>query len=119
LHFKEAALLAQETEAAEDKGESQAMLFIMLQEQHNRQNEAMTATNKANMDVMMKRVNALVAGRVGRRPTHQDKESTSILWNSLPKFDGIRNNPAQETQEVQVHLFAFKNVCNSQTQKLF
>ncbi len=32
LHFKEAALLTQETTAAEDKGESQAMLFAMLQE---------------------------------------------------------------------------------------
>ena len=33
-HFKEAALLAQETAAAEEEGESQAMLFAMLQEQH-------------------------------------------------------------------------------------
>ncbi len=31
-HFKEAALLTQETAAAEEDGESQAMLFAMLQE---------------------------------------------------------------------------------------
>ncbi len=37
LHFKEAALLAQETAAVEDKGKSQAMLFAMLQEQHDKQ----------------------------------------------------------------------------------
>jgi hypothetical protein len=34
----------------------------MLQEQHNRQIVVMTATNKANMDTMMERMNALVTG---------------------------------------------------------
>ncbi len=86
--FKEAALLPQETTAAEDKGELQAMLFAMLQEQHDRQIAAITATTKANMDAMMKRMNALMAGGVGRRPTHQDKESTPTVGNSLPTLTG-------------------------------
>jgi hypothetical protein len=60
------------------------MLFAMLQEQHNRQIVAMTAINKANMDVMMERMNTLMAGEVGRRPTHQDKKSTPTAGNSLP-----------------------------------
>jgi hypothetical protein len=67
--FKEAALLAQETAAAEDKGELQVMVFAMLQERQDRQIAAMTATNKANMDTMMERMNALVTGGGGRRPT--------------------------------------------------
>jgi hypothetical protein len=79
LRFKDAALLAQETAAAEEEGKSQAMLFPMLQEQHDRQIAAMAATNKANMDAMMERMNALVTGGAGRRPTHQDKESTPPL----------------------------------------
>jgi hypothetical protein len=54
----------------------------MLQEQHNRQIAAMTATNKANMDMMMERMNVLVTGGVGRSPTHQDKESTPTVGNS-------------------------------------
>jgi hypothetical protein len=62
LHFKEAALLVQETAAAKDKGGLQEMLFAMLQEQHDRQIAAMTAKNKAIMDTMMERMNALVAG---------------------------------------------------------
>ena len=41
--FKGAALLAQETAAAEEEGESQAMLFAMLQEQHDKQITAMAA----------------------------------------------------------------------------
>jgi hypothetical protein len=86
--FKEAALLAQETAAAEDKGESQAMLFAMLQEQHDKQIAAMTATNKANMDAMMERMNALVTGGAGRRPTQQDKASTPTEGNSLPTLTG-------------------------------
>jgi hypothetical protein len=60
--FKEAVLLAQETAAAKDKGKLQAKLFVMLQEQHSKQIAAMNATNKANMDAMMERMNALVAG---------------------------------------------------------
>jgi hypothetical protein len=36
LRFKEAVLLAQETAAVEDKGKLQAILFAMLQEQHDR-----------------------------------------------------------------------------------
>ena len=59
--FKEAALAAQEKEAAEAEGETQAMLFAMLQEQHDKQIASMEATNKANMDAMMERMNALVA----------------------------------------------------------
>jgi hypothetical protein len=86
--FKEAVLLAQETAAAEDKGELQAILLAMLQEQHNRQIAAITATNKANVDRIMERMNALVEGRVGRCPTHQDKESTPTVGNSLPTSTG-------------------------------
>jgi hypothetical protein len=84
LHFKEAAILTQETAAAEDKGELQAMLFAMLQEQHNRIIAAMEATNKANIDTMTERMNALMAGAGGRRPTHHDKEITPTVGNSLP-----------------------------------
>jgi hypothetical protein len=83
-------LLAQETAAAEDKGESQAMLFATLQEQHNRLIVAMTATNKANMDAMMERMNTLVAGGGGRCPNHQDKESTPTVGSSLPTSTGSR-----------------------------
>jgi hypothetical protein len=53
LQFKEAALLAQETAAAKEEGETQAMLFAMLQDQHKKQIAQMEATNKANMDAMM------------------------------------------------------------------
>jgi hypothetical protein len=88
LHFKETALLAQETAAAEDKGKSLAMLFEMLQEQHDKQIAAMTATNMANMYAMMERMNALVTGGAGRHPTQQDKASTPTVGNSLPTSMG-------------------------------
>ena len=95
--FKEAALLAQEAAAAEKKGESQAMLFATLQEQHDKQIAAMTPTNKANMEAMLDRMNSLIAGRGGDRctPTQQpDKENaspggnipppTNLDWNKNP-----------------------------------
>jgi hypothetical protein len=85
---KEAVPLAQETAPAEEEGKSQAMLFPMLQELQDRQIAVMTATNKANMDAMMERMNALVTGGAGRCPTHQDKEITPTVGNSLPTSMG-------------------------------
>jgi hypothetical protein len=61
--FKEAALLAQETKAAEEEGESQALLFSMMQEQHDKQIAAIMAANKSSMDAMMERMNAMMAGK--------------------------------------------------------
>ncbi len=76
--FKEAALLAQETKAAEEEGESQALLFAMMQEQHDKQIAAIMAANKSSMDAMMERMNALAAGQgVGKentKPTDNSKE---------------------------------------------
>ena len=76
--FKEAVLLAQETKAAEEEGESQALLFAMMQEQHDKQIAAIMAANKSSMDAMMERMNALAAGKgVGKentKPTDNSKE---------------------------------------------
>jgi hypothetical protein len=84
LRFKEATLLAQETAAAEEEGESEVMLFAMLQEQHDKQIAVMAATNKANMDAMMEKMNALMAGRGDRWTTQQDKENTPPGGNRCP-----------------------------------
>ncbi len=64
--FKEAALVAQEQAAAMEEGKTQAMMFALLQEQHQSQLEAMAAANKATMDAMMEHMNALVAAQGGK-----------------------------------------------------
>jgi hypothetical protein len=51
--FKEAALAVQEQAAATEEGEMQAMMFALLQEQHQSQLEAMAVANKATMEAMM------------------------------------------------------------------
>ena len=93
--FKEAALLAQETKAAEEEGESQALLFAMMQEQHDKQIAAIMATNKSNMDAMMERMNALVAGKGGGKgaaTTQQnDKENIKPMDNNKDKKPTPRN----------------------------
>jgi hypothetical protein len=61
LQFKEAVLLAHEIAAAKEEGETQAMLFAMLQDQHTKQIAQMEATNKTKMDAMMEQMKALVA----------------------------------------------------------
>ncbi len=75
-HFKEAEVLAQETATAEEEGKTQALLFTMMQEQHNKQMATMAASNKANMEAMMEKMNTLVAAGGGRRTTERDKENT-------------------------------------------
>jgi hypothetical protein len=86
--FKEAALLAQETAAAKEEGETQAMLFAMLQDQHAKQITQMEATNKTNMDAMMERVNALMAAG-GVQQAHQpDKENNLLGRNVIPLGGG-------------------------------
>jgi hypothetical protein len=86
--FKEAALHAQEAEAAEEEGETQAMLFGMLQDQHTKQIAQMEAANKTNMDLMMERMNALITAS-GSRLTHQtDKENTPPTGNVKPSTGG-------------------------------
>jgi hypothetical protein len=71
--LKEAALLAQETAAAEEEGETQALLFSMLQEQHEKQLATMTESNKANMDAMMEKMKVAAGG--GRKSRDNDKEN--------------------------------------------
>jgi hypothetical protein len=60
--FKDAALAAQETAAAEEEGEASAMMFALLQKQHQTQLNAMAAANQKAMDAMLERINAIVAG---------------------------------------------------------
>jgi hypothetical protein len=60
------------------------MLFTMLQEQHDKQIMAMTATNKANMGAMMERMNAIMAGGKEKQTAQQDKENTPPRGNRWP-----------------------------------
>ncbi len=80
--FKEAALAAQEQAVVTKEGKTQAMMFALLQEQHQLQIEAMAAANKATMEAMMERMNALVAAQGGKRKLQEDKENTPLLPNA-------------------------------------
>jgi hypothetical protein len=86
--FEEVALLAQETAVTEEEGETQAMLFALLQEQHNKQMETMATANKTNVDAMMEQMNALVATAGGNQ--NNDKENTPPARNSTPTNDGTK-----------------------------
>ncbi len=82
--FKEAALAAQEQAAATEEGETQAMMFALLQEQHQSQLKLMAPANKATMEAMMEQINALVAAQGGRQ-SPADKENTPPLTNGSKK----------------------------------
>ncbi len=76
LQFKEAALLAQETAAAKEEGNAQAMLFTILQDQHAKQIAQMEARNKTNIDTIMEQMNALVAAGGAQQAHQPDMENT-------------------------------------------
>jgi len=82
--FKDAALAAQETAAAEEEGKASAMMFALLQEQHKAQLDAMTSANQKAMDAMFERKNAIIAGNGPERP---DKENTPPGGNVNPGND--------------------------------
>jgi hypothetical protein len=98
--FKEAALFAQETAAAEEEGETQAMLFAILQEEHKKQMATMVASNKANMDAMMERMNALVTAGSGRR--NNGKENTPLTRNTTPAGNGAGGNDTKKPKCKQI-----------------
>jgi hypothetical protein len=95
--FKEAALQAQEAAAAEEEGETQAMLFAMLQDQHTKQIAQMEATNKANMEAMMEKMNALVASNATRQTHQPDKEN--IPPGGYVKPPGGGGKPAKKPKK--------------------
>ncbi len=70
--YKDAALATQDQAAAAEEGETTAMMFALLQEQHKHQMEAMVASSQKAMDAMMERMNALLASQ-GKAA---DKENT-------------------------------------------
>jgi hypothetical protein len=83
-------LLVQETAAAEEECETQALLFAMLQYQHAKQITQMEATNKTNMDTMMEQMNALVAAIDARHAHQLDKVKTPPGSNVIPLDGGAR-----------------------------
>ncbi len=86
--FKEAALHAQEAVAAKEEGETQAILFAMLQDQHTKQIAQMEAANKTNMVSMMEQMNALITAAGGRQTHQQDKENRPPTGNVKPPTGG-------------------------------
>jgi hypothetical protein len=61
--FKDAALAAQEMATAEAKGETTAVMFALLQEQHRLQMEMLAVANQQTMDAMLEQMNAIIAGQ--------------------------------------------------------
>jgi hypothetical protein len=93
LRFKEAALLAQETAAAEDTGKSHAMLFAMLQEQHDKNHGY--DSHKQGQHGCHDGEDECTGDRWSRKmpyPTRQGKHPHSRKQS--PHINGIRNNPA-------------------------
>jgi hypothetical protein len=70
------------------------MLFAMLQEQHDKQMATMAASNKANMDAIIKRMNVLVAAGGGRRSN--DMENTPPMGNTTPMGGGAGGNKTKK-----------------------
>jgi hypothetical protein len=96
--FKDAALTAQEMAAAEEEGETSAMMFALLQEQHQAQLDAMATANQKATDTMFERMNAIVMGNGRVGPT--DKENIPPAVNVNP---GNNNSGTKQTKKKCPH----------------
>ena len=105
--FKEAALAAQEQVAATEEGETQAMMFALLQEQHQAQLEAMAAANKAAMEAMMERMNALVTAQGGRKHGPTADKGNERPKTNRGKEDDNKKGPTRRKQALCPHCKAF------------
>ncbi len=112
-HFKEAALAAQEQVSAEEEGETQPMMFALLQDQHKLQLEAMATTNKAMMDAMMECMNTILGSSSGRT-SKRNKETPPPATNT--NREG--NKEAKKGQVQEKSLPPLQNVCVPQTQQM-
>ena len=92
LHFKDAALTAQELAAAEEEGETTAMMFAFLQDKYKAQLEAMGAANKQVLDAILERMNALIAG--------QDKAADKVTAMIPNSNTGQASNTANHKKKV-------------------
>ncbi len=72
----------------------QALLFAMMQEQHDKQIAAIMATNKSSMDAMMERMNALVGGKGGGKGSATTQQNDKE--NSKPTDDNKDKKPTRE-----------------------
>jgi hypothetical protein len=102
LRFKDAALTAKELAEAEEEGETTAMMFALLQDQHEAQLKAMVAANKQAMDAILECTNALIAG--------QSKAADKATATTRPS---IRHHKLQEESMCEL-----RKACLSQTTNL-
>jgi hypothetical protein len=96
--FKDATHAAQEKAAAEEEGETSAMMFALLQEQHQVQLDAMATASQKAMDAMFEWMNDIVVGngRVGLT----DKENIPPVGNVNPGND---NGSTKQTKKKCPH----------------
>jgi hypothetical protein len=106
--FKEAALAANEQAAATEEGKKKAMMFALLQEQHQSQLEAMATTNKVAMEAMLERMNALVVTAQGGRKHNPatNKENEHPPTNRRKEND-TKKGPTRRKKAQCPHCKAF------------
>ncbi len=105
--FKEAALAAQEQVTASEEGETQAMMFALLQEQHQSQLEAMAAANRAGVEAMMERMNALVTAQGGRKHDPAANKENEPPPTNRGKENDTKKGPTRRKKALCPHCKAF------------
>jgi hypothetical protein len=66
------------------KKENRRPCCLQCYRNNNKQIAVMTSTKKANMDAMMERMNAIMAGGGEKQTAQQDKENTPPGWDRRP-----------------------------------
>jgi hypothetical protein len=116
-HFKEATLLAQETAAAEEEGESSNVVCNAARTAH--QANCSDDSHKQGQHGCHDGKDDCTGDRWSRKmPNSSTQREHPCCREQPPHINKIKSNPAQETQETQVHVSPLQKFCSSQTQKL-
>jgi hypothetical protein len=105
--FKDAALAVQELAAAKGEGETTAMMFALLQEQHKLQLEMLAVANQKTMDAMLERMNPIITGQ-GKA---EDKENAQPSNTNAATGKGRKSRKKTKCPYCMKHVFHLAANC--------
>jgi hypothetical protein len=105
--FKDVALTMQELVAAEGEGETKAMMFALLQEQHKLQLETLAAAHQKTMVAMLEWMDTLIAGQ-GKA---EDKENVQLSNTNAATGKGRKLRKKTKCPHCKKHVFHLAADC--------
>ena len=100
-------MAVQKLAAAKGEGETTAIMFALLQEQHKLQLETLAAANQKTMDTMLEQMNAIIVGQ-GKV---EDKENVQASNTNVATGKGGKSRKKTKCPHCKKHVFHSATDC--------